>query len=180
MASYYYLMAQLPSILPHTDPPLSYSQFKELALRFLDQKDASMLEQLALTPRKEAVSMRSALLTQWYGFEHALRLALEKMRAAKLKQEGASKEAGVSSSFDVGSIVRAVSAIEDPLAAEQFLLQARLSVVEDLRRLHHFDSDAVFGYGLALLLSERASKFKMESGRKEYHSIYTQILGEKI
>ena len=52
MASYYYLMAQLPSILPHTDPPLSYSQFKELALRFLDQKDANMLEKLALTPKK--------------------------------------------------------------------------------------------------------------------------------
>jgi len=34
--------------------------------------------------------------------------------------------------------------------------------------------------GIVLLLSERASKFKMETGRTEYHSIYTQILGEKI
>ena len=50
MASYYYLMAQLPSIMPHTDPPLSYAQFKELALRFLTEKDAAVLESLTLVP----------------------------------------------------------------------------------------------------------------------------------
>ena len=69
MASYYYLMAQLPSIMPHTDPPLSYAQFKELALRFLTEKDAAVLESLTLVPPREAVHTASAVVNEWYAFE---------------------------------------------------------------------------------------------------------------
>lgn len=178
MASYYYLMAQLPSIMPNADPPLTYAQFQELALRFLNDKDAEILQYVTLDPPREPVQTASALVTAWCSFERELRLALEQMRASKLKWE-APPAASASSVFDVGAIVRGVSAIDDPLAAEQFLMTARLTAAEQLRRLHYFDSDAVFGYGIVLLLSERASKFKVETGREEYHSIYTQILGER-
>ena len=181
MASYYYLMAQLPSIMPHTDPPLSYTQFKELALRFLTEKDAAVLETLTLVPPRRPVYTASALVNEWYAFEQELRFTLEQMRASKLKREEriASGETPASA-FDIGSIVRTVSNIDDPLAAERYLLNARLAAADQLRKLHFFDSEAVFGYGIVLLLSERASKFKMETGRAEYHSIYTQILGETI
>ena len=87
MASYYYLMAQLPSIMPHTDPPLSYAQFKELALRFLTEKDAAVLESLTLVPPREAVHTASAVVNEWYAFEQELRFALEQIRAAKLKRD---------------------------------------------------------------------------------------------
>ncbi len=181
MASYYYLMAQLPSIMPHTDPPLTYAQFKELALRFLNEKDAAVLELLDKAPSRTPVRTGSTLVTEWLAFEQELRSALERQRASKLKWEVSSTvQDTIPSVFDVGAIVRGVLNIEDPLAAEQYLLHARLTAAEQLRKLHFFDSEAVFGYGIVLLLSERASKFKMETGREEYHSIYTQILGEKI
>lgn len=181
MASYYYLMAQLPSIMPNTDPPLEYARFKEIALRFLTAKDAAVLEQITLAPPRTAVRTSSVLVNEWCVFERELRSALEQMRAAKLKREVQQPLSDApASAFDIGAIVRAVSNIDDPLAAERYLLNARLTAAEQLRKLHYFDSEAVFGYGIVLLLSERASKFKMETGRTEYHSIYTQILGEKI
>ena len=181
MASYYYLMAQLPSIMPHTDPPLSYAQFKELALRFLTEKDAAVLETLTLVPPREAVHTTSTVVNEWYAFEQELRFALEQMRASKLKREERISPAETpASAFDIGAIVRGVSNIDDPLAVERYLLNARLAAADQLRKLHFYDSEAVFGYGIVLLLSERASKFKMETGRTEYHSIYTQILGETI
>ncbi|MGP1576828.1 MAG: hypothetical protein ACTTH7_04970 [Treponema sp.] len=180
MASYYYLMSQLPSIMPHADPPLTYTQFKEIARRFLTDKDAADLEYITLHPMREPVKAHSNLVTAWCRFDRELRLALEQMRAAKLKWDVPSDVSGEQSSvFDVGAIIRGVSTIDDPLAAEQFLLNARLAAAEQLRRLHYFDSDAVFGYGIVLLLSERASKFKVETGREAYHSVYTQILGER-
>lgn len=181
MASYYYLMAQLPAIIAHADPPLSYAQFKELALRFLTEKDAQALEALTLVPSREPVRTTSAVVNEWCAFEQALRFALEKMRAARLKRDDRIAAAQTpASAFDVEAIVRAVSNIDDPLAAERYLLNARLTAAYQLGNLHFFDSEAVFGYGIVLLLSERASKFKMETGRSEYHSIYTQILGETI
>lgn len=180
MASYYYLMAQLPAVLPNADPPISYAQFKELALRFLKPADAEMLELLSLPPSREVISVRSRFVTAWLAFERSLRTALEQMRAAKLKQEVPAVTEGGYSAFDIAAIIRTVSAIDDPLAAEQVLLKARIRAAEELRKLHFFDSDAVFGYGIVLLLTERAAKFKMEAGREEYHSVYTQILGEKI
>ena len=181
MASYYYLMAQLPSIMPQTDPPITYAHFKELALRFLNEKDAAVLDKMALVPPRECVCTTSSLVNEWYAFEQELRFALEQMRAAKLKREAHVPASGIpASAFDVGAIVRGLSNIEDPLAAERYLLNARLTAADQLRKLHFFDSEAVFGYGIILLLSERASKFEIETGRTEYHSIYTQILGEKI
>lgn len=53
MASYYYLTAQLPSIFPNLQPPMSFNAFKELALRSLSKKDAQILENLSLEPPRE-------------------------------------------------------------------------------------------------------------------------------
>jgi len=172
-------MAQLPSIMPQTDPPIPYAQFKELALRFLTEKDAAVLERITLVPPREPVHTGSVLVDEWYAFEQELRFALEHMRASRLKRETRAAAEIPASAFDIGAIVRGLSTIDDPLLAERYLLRARLTAAEQLRKLHFFDSEAVFGYGIVLLLSERASKFKMETGRTEYHSLYTQILGER-
>ena len=181
MASYYYLMAQLPSIMPQADPPMSFAHFKELALRFLNEKDAAVLEQITLVPPREAVHTSSPLVNEWIAFEQELRFSLEQMRAARLRREVRAPASGIpTSAFDVGAIVRGLANIDDPLEAERYLLKARLTAAEQLCKLHFYDREAVFGYGIVLLLSERASKFEMETGRAEYHIIYTQILGEKI
>ena len=59
------------------------------------------------------------------------------------------------------------------------LLKLRLQWLEELRGNHFFDSDAVFIYGITLLLRERGDRFTVEAGQDAYESIYTQILGEE-
>ncbi|UTC68265.1 MULTISPECIES: DUF2764 domain-containing protein [unclassified Treponema] len=182
MASYYYLTAQLPSIFPNIQPPMSFKAFKELALRSLSKKDAQILETLSLEPPREEESTGSAYLDKWYEFERSLRLALEQVRSAKLKWEvpvSYDERILLSSAFTPVQIARAAAAIQNPLEAETFLDNARFQAADTVRGSEVFSSDGVFSYAVKLLLRERASKFETEKGREEYSSIYNSILDEE-
>jgi hypothetical protein len=181
VGSYYYLMAQLPGLMPGSPLPVSYEQFRETASRFLSAKDLAVLESLTLEPPRAGVASGSSLVDQWYKSERALRLALAKLRALRMKRDtGTSfdEEELVSASGDETRIAHTASAIEDPLEAERYLLRCRYGIIDSLRGNHYFDSDAVFAYGLMLLLHERSDLFTADAGRASYATIYNQILGE--
>ncbi|UTC82317.1 DUF2764 domain-containing protein [Treponema denticola] len=182
MASYYYLTAQLPSIFPNLQPPMSFKAFKELALRSLSKKDAQILENLSLEPPREEKSTGSAYLDKWYEFERSLRIALEQVRSAKLKWEAPisyDERVLLSSAFTPVQIARTAASIQNPLEAETFLDNARFQAADTVRGSENFSSDGIFAYAVKLLLRERASKFEMEKGKEEYSSIYNTILDEE-
>ena len=182
MSSYYYLMAQLPGILANGPLPVTYFDFIQTAFRFLTPADRRILDRLSLEPPRRAVPAGSAVVDGFWRKERALRIALERLRAARLGREVhhlPEEDDLVSANFDAVHAARAASSIDNPLEAERFLDLARAGFVDTLRENHFFDSDAVFAYGLMLLLRERGEKFTAEAGRASYTTIYNQILGEE-
>lgn len=181
MSSYYYLMAQLPGLLSHAPLSISYESFKEIANRFLTAKDAQILSQLSLEPPRETQSTGSKLVDSWFVFERALRLVLERIRASKSKREShwSQEEEELLLYYpDIQQIGKTASGFENPLEAERYINQVRWACLERLRGNHYFDSDAVFAYGLMLLLHERSDTFTAEAGLASYTTIYNHILGE--
>ncbi len=178
--AYYYLMSQLPSISPTAQQvPMSFEAFKELALRFLSKKDAKVLNQLSLEPPREDKSTGSKFLDKWYDYERALRLSLEQVRAAKLNRTSsvsAEERSILNRNADSAQVAKNAFAMENPLEAEIFLDNARFQKADTVAPSKGFSSDAVFAYGLKLMLRERATKFEMEKGRRAYTHTYNAIL----
>lgn len=172
-------MAQLPGILQNAAAPLPYEQFREISSRFLSAYDMQILASLSLEPPKAVIETGSSVVDNWYDWERSLRFSLKKLRAAKLKREfSAAEEMAGSSGFNTAQIASAASGLDNPLEAELFLNKARTDAVGQFATNHYFDSDAVFAYGIMLLLHERRDQFTAEAGRASYTSIYNQILGE--
>ncbi len=182
MGSYFYLMAQLPGVLPNAPLSVSYQTFRETANRYLSDTDKKILAQLSLEPPRLTVSTGSTVVDKWYERERSLRFALERLRAAKMKrdlhQDTAISEA-LSRIPEAVQLARSVIALEDPLEAERLLDRERESFVDQLRGNHFFDSEAVFIYALQVLLHERRDLFDMEAGNSSYSVIYNQILGDE-
>lgn len=182
MASYYYLMAQLPTINESSQPHIRFKSFKELALRFLTEKDAAILCKLSLEPPRSEEKTGSTFLDSWYGFERSLRLALEQQRSLKLKWESRisyTERLTLAEAFSIMQIARTAIAMKNPLEAEVFLDNARFQAADTVKSADIFSSDSVFSYAIKLLLRERAAQFNMERGREEYAHVYNEILAEK-
>lgn len=182
MAFYYFLMAQLPAIVPAAHTPLGYDDFFELASRYLSRHDWNILNKLTLEPPREEIQTGSNIVDQWMNRERALRLSLARLRAQKLSRNvflTTGEVETVSYQVAVSQIARNVLSMENPLEAERYLLEVRIQWLNEMRGNHFFDSEAVFMYGLSLLLRERAERFTIEAGQDAYSSIYTQILGEE-
>lgn len=181
MSSYYYLMAQLPGILPNSPLPIQYENFRETASRFLSSRDMAILESLSLVPPRTGDKTGSLVVDRWYTFERALRLSLERIRSAKLKRDDASSmddDDLIHQASETIQIAQNAASIDNPLEAERYLDRERTLFVDQFRGSHFFDSEAVFAYGLMLLLHERSDRFTAEDGRASYTTIYNQILGE--
>ncbi len=181
MAQYYYLMATLPGILPGAPVSITYGEFRENAERFLNRKDRSVLEKISLEPPRVPEKTGSEFLDRWFLRERGLRLALERVRASKLKRDinvSGVEEAIINEAAEAASAARTAASFDDPLEAERFLDKTRASYVSELLGTHSFDSESVFAYALMLLLHEREARFSAEAGSASYTTIYNQILGE--
>ena len=179
--AYYYLVSQLPNISVAESKaalPLNSSSFREIASRFISDKEKSILNGLSLVPSMELNATGSKFLDIWYEKERNLRCALAQIRAQKLKKDTFPLPAGCTA--DIISAARTAVGMDSPLSAEQFLYEYRLRLLDDLRPLDAFSIDAVYAYGIRLMLVERMRKFEVENGKTSYHKIYDTILdGDK-
>lgn len=181
MEKLYYLVAQLPAFTVSDDSgaklPISVDYYRDLCARFMCPQSAKAAQELSLTPPLERESTGSSFLDQWYEKERSLRLALAQVRALKMKKD--IKDLPVTSDGEVIQAARIAAGMDSPLGAEQFLNQYRLGVLDRLSPLDQFCTDAVYSYGLRLMLAERMKKFTRDEGLSSYHKIYDEILGEK-
>ena len=181
MGSLYYLVSQLPALESYEGRgqlPITEKSFKELCSRFLSEKDIKNLEKLSLEPSKSEESTGSQFLDKWNEKERALRFALAQVRALRMKKEAEMLPG--SCTADIVQAARTAVGMDSPLSAEQFLYEYRLRLLDDLRPLDGFSIDAVYAYGLRLMLVERMRKFEVENGKASYHKIYDTILdGDK-
>ena len=175
--AYYYLVSQLPNISGaegKTALPLNEASFKELCCRFLSEEEKITLNGLSLVPPKELSSTGSVFLDTWYEKERNLRYALAQIRAQKMKKDASVLPPGVTA--DIIQAARTAVGMDSPLSAEQFLFDYRIRLLDELRPLDSFSVDAVYAYGIKLLLVERMKKFDVEIGKTSYHKIYDNIL----
>ena len=178
--AYYYLVSQLPNISAgesKANLPMNTVQFREVAGRFITPKEKTVLEGLSLVPPLELSSTGSAFLDVWYEKERNLRCALAQIRAQKMKKDSFPLPAGCTA--DIISAARTAVGMDSPLSAEQFLYEYRLRLLDDLRPLDAISIDAVYAYGLRLMLVERMRKFEVEKGKTSYHEIYDTILSNE-
>ena len=175
--AYYYLVSQLPNISGAEGKsalPLNEASFKELCCRFLSEEEKITLNGLSLVPPKELSSTGSVFLDTWYEKERNLRYALAQIRAQKMKKDASVLPPGVTA--DIVQAARTAVGMDSPLSAEQFLFDYRIRLLDELRPLDSFSVDAVYAYGIKLLLVERMKKFDVDIGKTSYHKIYDNIL----
>ncbi len=172
----YYLVSQLPAIenLDSKQLPITEKYYRDLCGRFLDEKSLAVLDALSLEPPKKEARTGSAFLDAWYDRERCLRMALAQVRALKLKREADVLPGGCTA--DILQAARTAVGMESPLAAEEFLYKYRMETLRSLAPLDAFSVDAVFAYGISLMLAQRMKKFDVETGKASYHKIYDEIL----
>ncbi|MDR0669082.1 MAG: DUF2764 domain-containing protein [Treponema sp.] len=180
MGAYYYLVAQLPSLVYGQEPPMSSVHFLDLARTQLSAEDAALLSLLeprtGAGPRAEGPS-GSGFIDTWRVWERALRLNLARLRASRLKRDGAAPVDPPADPADAAAVAHgALAAAENPLEAEIFLDRARWNAIERFQGIPAFSRDAVYAYLLKLLILERRASFKAETGFAEYKSLYASIL----
>ena len=177
MGSQYYLVSQLPEFSVSDDKsvlPITYEYYYDLCSRFLDKKSMKILENLSLEPSQDVGKTGSKLVDSWNDKEKSLRLALAQIRALRMKKKFSAGNESVAP--DAVQAARTASGMDSPLAAEQFLNQYRLGVIESMRPADGFSVDAVFGYGLRLQLATSMKKFNAAKGLESYRKIYDSIL----
>lgn len=178
----YYLISQLPSLDglgEEKAPPITEERFLELCGRFLGKKAQKELEKITLLPPKEGVFSTSSVLCAWHEGERKLRLALAKVRAGKMKKTVDTQEQELP--LALLKTAEAAAEMENPLKAEQYLHQYRLSFLESLRPMDSFSEEFVYYYGLKLKLLFYIRRFNAAAGETAYKNIYNSILnGDRL
>lgn len=181
MKKHYYLVSQLPDISNAAEKstlPITQKYYMDLCSRFMEGKELTALKQLSLEPPREIVSTGSSFLDAWYNNERQLRYALVQIRAQKMKKDTGSIPVTING--DIVQAARTACGMDSPLSAEQFLLEYRLGVLDSLKPMDSFSTDAVFAYGIRLMLISRNKLFDKEKGTTSYHKIYDSILGDTL
>lgn len=178
MAKQYYLVSQLPAIenIDSKQLPITEKYYKDLCSRFLDAKSLKIVENLSLEPPKKEEPTGSAFLDAWNDRERCLRMALAQVRALKMKKEFDVLPGGCTA--DILQAARTAVGMDSPLSAEEFLNKYRMEALKSLTPIDSFSVDAVFAYGIGLMLAARMKKFDVENGKVSYHKIYDEILEE--
>lgn len=178
MGSYYYLVAQLPSLSYAQSAPMTSTRLRELCKELMSAEDAALLGFCSLEGR-DALPMGAAaspLIAGWLAWERALRLALAKGRAQRLKRDATQLAQPPDDALDALAVAKAALSIDSPLEAEFFLDKSRWDAVEKLQTRNYFDRDTVYGYMIKLLLLERKALFRVEEGFAEYKAIYASVM----
>lgn len=175
-SSQYYLVSQLPALenVDSKQLPITERYYRDSCERFLDEKSLAIVRNLSLEPPKKESKTGSAFLDAWNERERCLRMALAQVRALKMKKDSDVLPGGCTA--DILQAARTAVGMESPLAAEEFLNKYRMDTLRSLAPLDTFSVDAVFAYGISLMLAQRMKKFDMEAGKVSYHKIYDEIL----
>lgn len=180
MNQYYFLVSQLPAFSTSSDEksdlPITETYYRDLCSRFFTPKEKTLLDGLSLVPPLDETPTGSRFLDEWYTFERSLRLALAQVRAQRMHKD--SSPLPGSCTADILQAARTAVGMDSPLSAEQYLYNYRMSVLGSISPIDIFSTDAVFAYGVKLLLAQRMKRFDREQGTAAYRTIYDSILGE--
>lgn len=160
MASYYYLIASLPLLLPDTPAPLGYDTFLEQCESVVSPSTYEALKTLSVG------SCGDPLLKEWSLFYDTLRAELSYQRSIARGRQGE-----VPGDRSLAAAVQTALSAPNPLEAEQMLLRLEFERLDAMLGVHDFDESALFGYAVKLRLLERQQSFRFETGKEEFLSL---------
>ncbi len=166
MASYYYLIASLPTLKTDSPMPFSYDEFLAMCENTVSRDVFTTLKNLSLS------SDKGPLMKQWGDFYNRLMKALAKERSARL---GKPFNENVDKDELTDKAVDAALAAENPLEAEKVLLEYQFDYLDSLVAMHSFDDYVLFGYAVKLRLLERQTAFDKEKGKEEFRRLFDNI-----
>lgn len=167
--SYYYLSASLPALSLDSAPPLTGDAFRTLCAEQLSPRDLRALNGVLAAADDGPAGHPFA--SRWRVRDGALRNAIVRVRAAKLRVEAARHLRD--DSYDV-SAERAVAdayARPNPRDRELALDRFRWAQLDELAGFDPFSINAIMAYGLKLGIAERWSSLNTEQGREHADAI---------
>ena len=175
MRSYYYFIAQLPSLFYEQKPPMSSAHFKELAADLLEDSDLKVMDYLTFNDVFSENKSGCDFVKNWKNWERALKLNLAKERAIKLKKDIQLTDIPF---FPQEAAITAVKAVDEksPLDGEILLDKARWNAIDSIAGSDYYSVNNIYAYYLKLLLLERRQSFNTEKGFAEYKTLYASIL----
>ena len=166
MASYYYLIASLPTLSSDGEMPMTYEEFLHNCEGNVSEEKFRILKDLTLD------STDGPLLKEWNATYGMLIRELNSQRSAAL---GKSYPKDFDKDGVNAQVVATALAAKDPLESEQILLDYEFELLDTLVGLHTFDDQELFGYALKLKLLERKSCFEQEKGQAEFEHLFDQV-----
>ncbi len=173
MASYYYLVATLPTL--RLDGPLSLTTetFLSLCKPLVGKQHYSLL--------CKAVSGQPAshpFLAAYQHFETMVTKELVEQRSRKLSLSDPAYRNDADKEGRISDTVRQALALDNVLEAELLLLSLHWKFLDELATLHTFDIEALLSFALKLKLLQRKSLFTREEGNAEFKRLFSNIQTE--
>lgn len=166
MASYYYLISSLPMLRADSAMPFSYETFLGLCAANVSKEKYRLLENLRVS------STEGPLVEEWAKFYGVFSRELTYQRNVRL---GKPCEAPVEHEEEITRTIQTALNTDNPLVAEQLLLDLQFRRLDSLIGLHSFDDQQLFGYALKLRLLERLTVFDSAKGRAEFQRLFDGI-----
>ena len=182
MASYYYLVASLPTLFLDEEAPITPAEFRALCDQWLDADDAWDIHCLMdnhLDRPSPVECIKGACANQWLARETEIRNTIVRLRAAKVRVDAEPflRPCRELDLYTEKAVAEAMSRPQ-PLERELGLDQLRWSLLDDLARFDPFGLPAVIAYALKLKLVERWSALTVEKGRAVVEEYLTKQLTE--
>ncbi|MDD3057905.1 MAG: DUF2764 family protein [Sphaerochaeta sp.] len=173
MASYYYLVASLPSLRYEGSLPFTTESFLKLCTNQLSDTHFAMVRAVLLG---QPCSHR--FVHSYEHFASMVKKELTEQRSRKLSLSDSSYKNDGDREAHIADVVRQALSMEDVLAAEMLLVQLHWNFIDELCALHTFDIEAVLGYAIKLRMLERKSLFTREEGNAEFKRLFSNIQTE--
>lgn len=146
--------------------PFSYETFLDMCAASVQKDKYELLKNLTVS------SKEGPLVKEWAKFYGLLSGEMSYQRNTKL---GRPCEAPTEHDEVISRTVHTALTSENPLLAEQMLLELEFKRLDELIGLHSFDDYMLFGYALKLKLLERLTVFDSKKGRAEFQRLFDGI-----
>ena len=166
MASYYYLIASLPTLRSDGEMPFTYQEFLNCCQSNVSASTYKELSELTLA------SDKGPLMREWAKNYGMLTKELNYQRSMNL---GKSYSGNFEKDYTITQVANAALGAKNPLEAEKILLDYEFEMLDTLVGLHTFDDYELFGYAIKLKLLERQQCFETEKGKAEFKAIFDEV-----
>ncbi|MFH2114966.1 MAG: hypothetical protein ABIJ86_10730 [Spirochaetota bacterium] len=180
MASYYYFVATLPTLMDSAVPPFGYTEFMARAAGQLKPRDFTILDSAKLSipenGRAPEAARLSGLLTRYYQWDASVRNELVRLRSQRLQKPADRHLKPGLPEWEGIKTAQAAFLADDPLQGELLIERDRWAFIEILGANHFFNMEYLVAYALKLQTLERRQRFKAELGEEGYRTVYRSVL----